>query len=222
MNTNSATMKKPSNVHLTDYLKHGLIKRSRLIINLYYRTRLLLKDPKAHAIITNFRHGVSDSPMFRGNLNHYAKYFTVYNIVRTTKPNYVLECGPGVTTPLIEQALKKNGVGKLVSIEEYEDFYNIIKETVDPQYTTLVLSPTEHTTYDGIEGDKYTNIPDHPYDFMFVDGPTTKTVDLDAFYILDKRKIPVLVDCRVQTVKALKTKYNGYHNKFTKMGYINF
>ncbi len=152
----------------------------------------------------------------------YAKFFIIYRTVRKLKPKYILECGCGVSTPIIARAIKKNGYGTLISMEQYESFAKVVSEIVGAS-VQMNVSDVEETVYNGISGTKYKNIPDYPYDLIFVDGPTTKTVDLDTFYLLEKHpNAKVLIDCRVPTIRALQTKYKGRYNRFTNMGYINF
>ena len=50
------------------------------------------------------------------------KYVSLYQMVKKTRPDYVLECGTGKSTFVIAQAMCENGNGiKLVSLEEFPD-----------------------------------------------------------------------------------------------------
>lgn len=219
-------MGKPADVSWPTYIKYGLIKRARFFVHAYYLIPSIFASP-VYRIIRDFRRAVKDHPQFTragffGRYARYAKFYLFYKTVRDVKPRYVLECGCGVSTLILEQALKDNGFGELVAMEEYEAFGSVIRDMVGER-VELVVSPTEETTYDGIQGTRYLNIPERPYDLLFIDGPTTKTVDLDAFYVLEKHpEAKVVVDIRLPTVRALRSKYPGRYNRPTNLGFINF
>jgi len=213
-------MQKLTNVPWPIYIKYGLIKRSRFFVNLFYK--LVLLTTPVWKDIKNFKKQIKKHKQFRGTYGMYAKFYIIYNTVRTLKPEYILECGSGISTIIIARAIKENNYGTLISMEEYETFGKIISE-IAGNSVQMHISETEETTYDGISGIKYKNIPNYPYTLIFIDGPTTKTVDLDAFYLLEKYpKAKILIDCRVPTIRALQTKYQGGYHQFTNMGYINF
>lgn len=214
-------MSKPTQTSWFSYLKWGLIKFTRKKI-LGPICRWLLKSKPVWPVIVNFKKEVKKYSHFDKAYQDYPKYLTIYNTVRRFKPKYVLECGSGISTAIINQALKENGSGKLVSLDEMEKFGQAVAQIVGPE-VAMVISPVEETAYQNIAGTRYLNAPDYPYDLVFVDGPVTATVDLDAFYVLEKYpRARVLIDCRTKTIRALKTKYAGNYNPFTNMGKVNF
>lgn len=214
-------MHKPANVSWSAYLKYGLIKRSRFFVYNFYKILLLTKP--VWKAITYFKKEIKNYKQFRGKYKMYAKYYIIYKTVRKLKPKYILDLGSGISTIIIALAVRENGFGKLVSMEEYEEFARPISTIANSLSLEINTSDVEDTNYHGIVGTRYKNIPNYPYDLIFVDGPTTKTVDLDALCLLEKYPTAkVLIDCRVPTIRALRTKYRGGYNHFTNMGYINF
>ncbi len=214
-------MHKPKKISWPIYIKFGLIKRSRFFVHAFYKIRLMFAG-QVWKDIQAFKNKIKKYPHFGGNYSKYAKYYIIYKTVRKLKPNYVLECGCGISTIIISRALQENGRGVLVSMEQYESFGNVIAAMVDSS-VQMRISDVIETQYNDIKGVRYSEIPDYAYDLVFVDGPTTKTVDLDAFYILEKNPTArILIDCRVSTIHALQTKYSGTYNTFTNMGHINF
>ena len=213
-------MKKPVNLPWRLYIKHGLIKHSRFFVNVFFES-ILLTMP-VWQDIKRFKQEIKKHEQFRGKYRLYAKFYIIYKTVRQLKPQYVLECGCGISTIIIARALKDNGHGTFVSMEQYGSFGDVIAKMAGSA-VQLHISDTEETAYGSIQGTRYKHIPDYPYDFIFVDGPKTNNADLDAFYVLERQpKAKVLVDCRVRTIAALQTKYPGVYNQFTNMGYINF
>ena len=213
-------MHKPTNLPWLTYIKYGLIERSRFFVHNFYRIILLTKP--VWKDIVNFKKQIKNYPQFKGKYRTFAKYYIIYETVRNLKPKYVLECGSGLTTIIIARAIKENGCGIFISMEQYKQFGDVISKIVGDA-VQINISDVEETAYNGISGTKYKNIPEYPYDLIFVDGPTTKTVDLDAFYLLERHpKTKVLIDCRVPTIRALQTKYKGKYSRFTNMGHVNF
>lgn len=218
-------MKKPPNVKWAEYIKYGLLKlMHKKIIRRTHQFLVFLNRPLREKI-GYYKKGVKKYSCFTKGYKDYSKYYILYKTIRKLKPWYVLECGSGITTIIIALALKENGVGKFVSIDELSRFGNttahLVKEAgLDVE---MHISPSREDRYEGIQGNRYQTIPDYPYDFVFIDGPVTNAVDLDAFSVLQKNpKAKVLIDCRAKTVRALQTEYKGRFSHFVNLGYINW
>jgi predicted O-methyltransferase YrrM len=145
----------------------------------------------------------------------YSDYMLLYNYVREKKPVEVLECGTGLSTVVIAYALKENEAefdiaGRVTSMEESQAYYNAALPLIPEElkkYVDLVLSPLTEGRYHYFRGMKYANLPDRPYDFVFIDGPDQSCdprenddvlFDFDFIDVVRKSQKPVgaLIDTR--------------------------
>ncbi|MEK7643728.1 MAG: hypothetical protein AAB390_00280 [Patescibacteria group bacterium] len=171
----------------------------------------------------------------------YIDYWELYSFIREKKPSEVLECSTGVSTIVMACAMmineKENGViGRITSMEESPKYYDLACQLLPvclTKYVEIILSPKVEAYYCLFRGMKYGNVPDREYDFVFIDGPTTKTLsdgqktfDFDFIDILAKSKKPIsaIVDGRLSTCyvlnKILKRGKFRYDN-VRSMGYVN-
>ena len=144
-------------------------------------------------------------------------YYVLYKRVKELKPTEVLECGTGVSTLVIAQALKENeqetGVkGRITSMEEVDEWANMAIDLLPDVYrdtVEIVVSPTVDDYFSLFRGARYRDLPDREYDFVFVDGPKYRspndghpTFDFDYIHVLRNSTKPVsaLIDQRVSTV----------------------
>lgn len=151
----------------------------------------------------------------------YVDYAYLFEIVKSTRPVEILECGTGVSTLVIAHALMENeketGVaGRITSMEEHSDWLEMSSKLLPPQYSKYVsfeLSTTVEDRYSIFRGVRYATVPDRAYDFVFVDGPKYEspldggaTFDFDFIHVLRKAEKPVscLIDKRLSTVFVLQ------------------
>lgn len=193
------------------------LRQIRKIIQFYYYIRLIQTPvwPEIKKFIARTESGI--------NYIHYAKYYILYKTIIDRKPDYVLELGSGISTLIIGFALRENKKGKLVSMEESKTYSESILKNIDSSYSIEThVEETTEDTYKDFSGTRFVSIPDYSYDIVFIDGPRSKTIDLDTFFILEKNpKAFVLIDNRKRTYNAFKTKYNSYFDHLTNIGYIN-
>jgi len=184
----------------------------------YYR--LLLQRMPVCSEIKRFK---KDSLFSNKPYKHYAKYYILYKRVKKMKPRYVLELGSGISTLIIGYALKENGKGTLISMEENSEYGKKVMSIIGDTYPVeMNIEGTVQDVYKGIKGDRYKKIPQKEYNLIFIDGPRTQDIDLDAFYILEYRpKAEVLIDNRKKTFDAFKSRFNSRFNKIINIGYIN-
>ncbi len=111
-------------------------------------------------------------------------YVLLHKLIRTKKPKYVLECGTGRSTWVIAHALWQNhnefGIaGKVVSMESVQQWYDEAIRIFPKEYAAYadirVSAPTTFM-YSFIKGTCYAEVPDLPYEVVFVDGPIPATL----------------------------------------------
>lgn len=166
----------------------------------------------------------------------YMDYDVLYRRVRATSPREVLECGTGVSTVVLAQALRENAdehgiVGRVTSMEDAEPWFEMASELLPAElapYCDLRLSPKVEDGYAIYRGVRYASIPDRRYELAFIDGPSTfcpsdgtRGFDFDLLHIVRRsdRHVSAIVDGRLTTVFVLqqifghsKVRYNPYHN----------
>src|SRR3989344_5328602 len=197
--------------------KEKMLRLFRKVANWYYL--FLLQRLPVWDEIRRFKKYAT----FGKTYPHYAKYYILYRTIRGLKPLYVLELGSGISSLIIGYALKENRVGTLVSMEESEIYGKEVIKVIGHEYPIeLHVEQAIEDRYADFEGNRYQNIPKKPYDFIVIDGPRTKRVDLDAFYILEYcPNARVLIDNRKRAFNAFKSRFKSSFNIITNIGYIN-
>lgn len=145
-------------------------------------------------------------------------FWTLYKHIRRYKPREILECGSGVSTFVLAYAVLENGHGRVTSVDELDWWINKVNESL-PEHlkkcTELILSEKTEHKYFLFRGASYKDIPDRPYDWVYIDGPTTslgdgntpqKTFDADFLKILARSKgiVRGLIDNRKTTCWVLQ------------------
>ncbi len=125
----------------------------------------------------------------------YSDYLTLYEQVRTHRPREILECGTGISTVVLAQALRDNAgedggpPGHVTSMEDDEAWYRIACERLPDAVADIVdimHSPKTDGYYKCFRGVCYESLPDRPYDFVFSDGPDRHSpVNGDKLFNLD-------------------------------------
>ena len=150
----------------------------------------------------------------------YVDYWEIYRHVRRRGARTILECGTGVSTLVLATALLENeregrGSGSVTSMEDHEQWLTMSQALLPEElrrFVDFVLSPSIEGTFSLFRGMHYRDVPERPYDFVFVDGPSyrapdgTMTFDLDLLKVLDRAENPVaaIVDKRVSTCYVLQ------------------
>ncbi|MEC5382419.1 class I SAM-dependent methyltransferase [Aurantimonas sp. C2-6-R+9] len=147
-------------------------------------------------------------------------YHTLYTHVRATAPVEILECGTGASTVVLAAALRENERegrprGRVTSMEDHENWYEMARRLLPDElhdYVDLVLSPGEDGAFSLFRGRRYREVPERPYGFVFVDGPSYRTddgfmtFDLDVLDVISRseQKVSAVVDARVSTCWVLQ------------------
>ncbi|MFQ5766253.1 MAG: class I SAM-dependent methyltransferase [Rhodospirillales bacterium] len=133
-------------------------------------------------------------------------YLTLYEEVRKWRPREILECGTGISTVVMAQALLENEAeghprGRITSMEEDEAWHRSaganLPDGLRP-YVDLVFSPKVDGFYKMFRGVQYEAVPDRPYNFVFSDGPERhspvngdKLFNLDLIQVVRRSETPV-------------------------------
>lgn len=166
----------------------------------------------------------------------FREYWWLYNYVTTHRPRYILECGAGISTIVMGFAIKElecqgHPPPILVSLEDvpfyYEDLIKLIPAAVEP-YVNIILSEVEDKDFGFGIGRSYANVPDHPYEFVFTDGPNLPQdaqrpyFDCDYINIVrrQERRVAGAVDGRKSTCAAYRQLFPGAKQK--KMRSVGF
>ncbi len=137
----------------------------------------------------------------------YSDYLTLYEQVRTHRPREILECGTGISTVVLAQALRDNAAedggapGRVTSMEDDADWYRTACERLPNEVSDIVEivhSPKADGYYKCFRGVRYEALPERPYDFVFSDGPDRhspvngdKLFNLDLINVVRRSEHPV-------------------------------
>ena len=150
----------------------------------------------------------------------YSDLFELYKLICNGDYRFILELGSGISTAVVAYAIKnKNYYAKkpvFISMEENIIYYQHVKSVLPPQllpYVSLTLSNRIEKLYNNYLGCHYANIPDYPYDFIFIDGPTERSspgspkcfnADIINIALQSKHSIKAMLDQRIWTYWTLK------------------
>lgn len=143
----------------------------------------------------------------------YIDYWHLYAAVRRYRPKEILELGTGASTIVLAHAAIENGVGRITSMEESSDWYDHAVRNLPPGLPVdIALSSTVEDAYSIFRGMRYRDVPDRPYEFVFVDGPSYRTMsgevtfDFDLIAVVSRAVQPLraIIDKRVSTCFVLQ------------------
>jgi predicted O-methyltransferase YrrM len=151
----------------------------------------------------------------------FADYLTLYRFVRAHRPREILECGTGLSTVVLAQALRENerdGAprGRVTSMEDVPLWYENARARFPAElapYVDFLLSEKVDGVYKCFRGVRYAALPDRPYDFVFSDGPERhspvngdKLFNLDLIEVVKRSTAPVrgIVDDHYLTAYVLQ------------------
>jgi hypothetical protein len=141
----------------------------------------------------------------------------LYEYIINRKPNYILEFGPGTSSNIICLAIlnqKKKDPNYnpiFISLEHHKDWLDFHHQTFKKElapYCQMILVPTILSAFNGEGACKYAEIPDYPYDFIFVDGPSPSEqgvlISTDCIELADKLSptCTIVFDGREASAKA--------------------
>lgn len=139
----------------------------------------------------------------------FSDYWTLYEEVRRWKPVEVLECGTGISTLVLAQALldnQRDGApsGRLTSVEDDTTWYALARDALPAGLNgtvELVNIPKTEGLHRIFRGVRYEYLPDRPYDFVFSDGPDRRSpVTGEKLFNLDLIEVIARSDHSVRAV----------------------
>ena len=169
-----------------------------------HRNRIAEAKLRAHSVLWELLTRAAGGTDVTGA--SYSDYWTLYEEVRRHRPVEILECGTGISTVVLAQALRENAAdghprGRVTSMEEDPEWRRIAEERLPDAlrpFVEILHSPKVDGFYKCFRGVQYESIPDRPYDFVFSDGPERhspvngdKLFDLDLIQIVRRSDRPV-------------------------------
>ena len=193
--------------------------------NLYCKYRLSKLVPGVRRVIDDYSAKTGSTG---------TKYPTLYHAVSkilTKKPKWILESGTGTSTLVLAEAvlrIKKkdpNFKCKIISMESVPKWHEMAKNLLPAKYNELVeirLGERELFEYSMFRGYAHSNIPEHPYEFVFLDGPsygddkgaTTCMDAIKARLMSSQNSISCVIDTRVSSVFMMQTIFGTHIVKY--------
>jgi len=197
-----------------------------------YRKRSLEKDAKSYLDRYNLMKPLNEIRE-RSNSTGVSlmDYACLYDFVKENRPRYFLECGTGVSTHIIARAMKSycydhySSNIKLVSMESDERWYQEAIKLYPEEFSDfleIVLSPIDYHQYSFVRGTVYRDVPDYPYDSLFIDGPDTQGMcNMDFVKLVESSESPIygIIDGRRRTALAYSYLFGGKKIVYYRFGF---
>ncbi|MCU7918357.1 MAG: class I SAM-dependent methyltransferase [Candidatus Thiodiazotropha sp. (ex Epidulcina cf. delphinae)] len=96
----------------------------------------------------------------------------------SARPSLVLECSSGLTTLMLARCCQMNGRGRVVSLEDGEQYADNTRAYIDRyglgRYASVIHAPLRRSMLDGAEYAWYAidKIPEKGIDMLVIDGPS--------------------------------------------------
>ena len=153
---------------------------------------------------------------------------TVMEYIQLLKPGFILEAGSGVTTLVSAYTLKKNGQGKILSLDHDEFYGNKTNQQLKKHglsdLASVIFAPVKDQRIEGKSWKWYStdNIPlEQKIDMLIVDGPPVKTQSnarypaLPLFYDhLNEKAVVILDDAGRDSESEILTLWQNKYPEF--------
>jgi len=158
-------------------------------------------------------------------------YACLYRFVSDYRPRYLLECGTGISTHIIARAMYEHcydhyeGDIKLISMESEKEWYNEAIKLYPHEFSNfleIVFSPVDYHQYSFVRGTVYRDVPDYPYDSVFIDGPDTQGMcNMDFVKLVESSESPIygIIDGRRRTALAYSYIFGGKKIVYYRFGF---
>jgi len=156
----------------------------------------------------------------------------IIEIILKNKPQVIVETGSGISTVISAYALKKNGSGKIISLEHLKNFTEKNSEMIKlhqlENYSKIIHAPLKEKTINDEKWLWYDAEINEKIDLLIVDGPPADTQDkarypaLPMFYpTLGDNAIIILDDTIRQEEQAIverwKKEYPGTRFEYIEL-----
>ena len=154
-------------------------------------------------------------------------FAVLHSYVKKYKPQYFLECGTGLSTHIVAKAMHDYCKPlykeiKLISMESVKEWYDHAMERFPYNYKDFLEihhSEVDIFAYSFLRGTVYKEVPDHPFDTVFVDGPKYEdmcNMDFIRHISTSDKKCAAIIDSRKTTALAYMSmlgsdKIHTYH-----------
>lgn len=190
------------------------LRNARRLLDEWLAKRRVLADAR---LWPDLRKASEDSP-FRGCT--YREVWLLYRHILETKPKAILECGSGISTVGLANAvlqLREAGHAcEFVTMEENAGYHEFLQKLIPPHLHAVCRSLRSDVAIreiGGFKGRYYADTPDLPYDMAFIDGPNVRRLgdekkdptqfDADLLIALAHGKpVTAFLDGRASTRKA--------------------
>ncbi len=136
-------------------------------------------------------------------------YAFLHNWIKVNKPKCFLEIGTGISTFVIAEAMKMYSIPVhgdktvLVSVDNNPFWHKHALESNisnGNKFVQLMYLEVKETYVGYIYGTCYEQLPLHPYDCVFIDGPSEERVSVDFIFLVNKlddnHPVTAIVDYR--------------------------
>lgn len=174
------------------------------------------------------------SRYFKGSTTTGTQSITLWLAVKSilsTKPNMILESGTGASSIVLSLAVKKlksedpNYDCKIISMESVKEWYDIAKANLPEHHADtieIIYGPREKYEISMFRGYIHSNIPDHNYNLVFLDGPAFEddkgtTFCADALYVYQKsgkKPLQGVFDGRASSAFVIQTLFGKKSVKY--------
>ena len=155
--------------------------------------------------------------------------------IQENKPDFILECGTGVSTIVIAECLhqlKQEDPAYsplLISMESIDEWHSQAQAILPDKYkefTSIILGKRELFQLHMFRGYCHSNIPRHDYDFVFLDGPNYKdergiACCMDSIFVREEisnsKFLRGVIDTRVSSVYVHQQLYGTNSIKYSPL-----
>jgi hypothetical protein len=126
--------------------------------------------------------------------------WTLWGLIRSSRPDYVLEFGVGCSTYVIAEALHRNGSGIVHSVDANDRWIAEIEGRIPSHLRGRIKLHCSELSKMQIEGSPchvYKTVPQIPIDFIYLDAPDTR--DIPGWTLKPIAADPVVLEPRFRT-----------------------
>jgi hypothetical protein len=151
----------------------------------------------------------------------WADLWHLYRVVRRERPRIVLELGSGCSTVIVGEALRRNGAGRLYSLETDVQWFAATARLLGGLPVELCNAVAQPIERYGLLGFEHRPMPVSGADLLYVDGPALTPERQITFDPLDVAWRVMVIDGRLATVEFLRERLSA-SVRSSSLGYTTF